>query len=77
MQVLKRGNPFKMERFCTGRGYGGGGCQALLLVEEQDLHYEMGTGDIYFVCSECKVKTLIGYEDIPKRMWGFLDKITD
>lgn len=67
MKVLQPGRPQKgwtTELKCTGRGNGGGGCGALLLVSEDDLyhthHYDYGGGhDVYttFKCAACGVET--------------------
>lgn len=67
MQVLKKGRPQKgwsQEFTCSGKGNGGGGCGAVLLVSEFDLYetssscYD-GSTDYYttFSCSECGVET--------------------
>lgn len=67
MRVLKKGRPQKgrsKEFICTGKGNGGGGCGAKLLVSENDLyetsssHYD-GSTDYYttFKCPECGVET--------------------
>lgn len=67
MMVLKPGRQqrgWAAERECTGSGNGGGGCGALLLVEQGDLyqtssgHYD-GSCERYvtFRCSECGVET--------------------
>jgi hypothetical protein len=56
MKVLKKGRPQKgwaIEKECTGKGNGDGGCKAKLLVEEGDVyvtassHYD-GSTDYYF-----------------------------
>lgn len=70
MKVLKPGNGAKgwsTETLCTGAGNKGGGCGALLLVEEADLfrtesHCRDET-DTYatFCCPECGVLTDIDY----------------
>ena len=67
MKILKKGRPQKgwaTEAKCTWEGNGGGGCGALLLIEEEDLyqtrseHYD-GNTDYYITlkCSECGVTT--------------------
>lgn len=71
MKVIEKGRPQKgwaQEFVCTGDGNGKGGCQAKLLVEQDDVfltrsgHYD-GSTETYntFQCSECGVLT-----DIPK-----------
>lgn len=66
MKVLKKGrkqNGRAKEYKCTGRGDGGGGCGALLLVEEKDVYQTqsscMGETEYYqtFRCPDCKVQT--------------------
>lgn len=70
MKVLKKGRPQKgwsIEAKCTGSGNKGGGCGALLLVEQGDLFRtsssSMGEVDHYvtFKCSDCGVLT-----DLPR-----------
>lgn len=71
MQVIKKGRPQKgwaKEFECTGKGNGGGGCKAVLLVEQADVfrtnsHHYDGSSESYatFRCSECGVWT-----DIPE-----------
>lgn len=39
MKVLKEGQPWSKEVECTGKGNGGGGCGATLLIQEGDLFY--------------------------------------
>lgn len=73
MKVIKPGRPQKgwtKEYSCTGRGNGGGGCGARLLVEEGDFyhtrssHYD-GSNEIYttFRCPQCRVQTDVN--DVP------------
>lgn len=71
MKVLAKGRPQKgwsHEFVCTGKGNGGGGCGAKLLVEFGDLYitrsYDYTGGcDSYvtFRCAECSVETDIDY----------------
>ena len=67
MEVVKKGRIPRgcTKKFrCSGKGNGGGGCGALLLVSEYDVyetvseHYD-GSADYYntFCCSECGVET--------------------
>lgn len=80
MKVIKRGRSqrgWSKEFECTGKGNGGGGCGAKLLVSENDLymtsssHYD-GSTDYYitFCCSCCGVETDI--KDVPSRIWNDL-----
>jgi len=66
MKVLKKGRPQKgwsKELKCTGRGNGGGGCGALLLVSKSDLYCTVSCAlhetDYYvtFCCPCCGVET--------------------
>lgn len=67
MKILAQGRPqrgWAAEFVCTGKGNGGGGCGARLLVEHPDLyythHYDYGGGhDMYvtFRCTACGVET--------------------
>jgi hypothetical protein len=67
MKVIKKGRAQKgwaKEYECTGMGNGGGGCGAILLVEEADLYRTSScdyTGDCdYFTtfrCGQCGVQT--------------------
>ena len=66
MKVIKSGSPhgWSAEFTCTGHGNGGGGCEALLLVTEDDLyqtvHEDYGGGKTFyttFTCMSCGVKT--------------------
>lgn len=67
MKVLKKGREqqgWAKEFTCTGKGNGGGGCGATLLVEQRDVfqtsssHYD-GSTDYYntFKCASCGVLT--------------------
>lgn len=75
MEVIKKGRPQKgwsIEVECTGRGNGGGGCGALLLVSVGDLYKtysharDESTEYITFTCSECSVRTDI--KDVPSNI---------
>ena len=67
MKVLEKGTGQKgwaSEFRCTGSGNGNGGCNALLLVEEDDLyqtyHHDHGGGKETFTtfrCPECGCQT--------------------
>ena len=72
MKVLKKGRKQKgwsTEATCTGKGNGGGGCGATLLVEEPDIFRTQTSamGEITtcatFECSECGVWTDLGTSD--------------
>lgn len=76
MKVLKKGRPQKgwsATFTCTGKGNGGGGCGAKLLVSEYDLYYTFrgyydGSSDRYvtFTCPECGVATDVDVPVSPK-----------
>ena len=69
MRVIRKGrtqNGAAHERTCTGKGNGGGGCSAVLLVEQRALYADytsdyLGDRDYYtkFRCSQCGVATTI------------------
>lgn len=73
MKVLKHGtgqNGWSKKLECTGKGNGGGGCDALLLIEQTDLYktyrsFMDGEEEIYvnFTCCECSVETIV--ENVP------------
>jgi hypothetical protein len=76
MKVLKSGTGQKgwsIEVKCTGKGNGGGGCGAELMIEETDLyrttssHYD-GSNVSYmtFKCIECGVETDL--ENVPNNI---------
>ena len=74
MKVLQKGNPngWDIEQVCTGKGNGGGGCGARLLVSWEDIflnshYYINGTSNIYYYssCPECGIKTDIPGKEIP------------
>lgn len=66
MKVIKDGRAqigWTQEVLCTGSGNGGGGCGALLLVEQPDVYltyqYHYDERDVFhtFRCSQCGVET--------------------
>ena len=70
MKVLQRGEGWKLEIKCTGKGNGGAGCGSLLEVKEEDIyntyHYDYsGERDTFYtiVCPVCGKET-----DIPNNM---------
>jgi hypothetical protein len=79
MKVIKPGREQKCwaKRFtCTGKGNGGGGCGARLLVEQTDLYEthtsamgEIGDRFTTFQCPQCKVQTdvKVGVPPLGKR----------
>jgi len=75
MKVLRRGSGAKSwsrKATCSGKGNGGGGCRARLLVEKGDLFQTyrscMGREEDWYVtfqCPECKVLTNIDDYNVP------------
>jgi hypothetical protein len=80
MKVLEKGNPQKgwtTKVKCTGHGNQGGGCGAVLQVEEPDLFLTSSSvrdeTDYYvsFQCCECGVLTDLPTAKVPSRfMYG-------
>lgn len=83
MKLIKKGRVQKgwsKEFTCTGNGNGGGGCSAILLVEQDDIfktfRYLLDDTDEFntFKCLECGVLTdiseplpfIVTREDIPR-----------
>lgn len=82
MKVLKPGrkqNGWTTEAVCTGKGNGGGGCGATLLVEQPDLFRTVQCCKdeteyyITFRCSECGVKTDIEAPFNPRKLPNFIE----
>lgn len=80
MKVLKPGREqkgFSVEQTCTGKGNGGGGCGALLLVERGDMRYYRGGGyldrdpEVVFRCV-CGVTTDMSRDSWPPNASGTL-----
>lgn len=77
MKVIEKGRGQKgwtKEYECTGKGNGGGGCGARLLVSEKDFYitsrgYMDGSSDYYltFRCPCCEVETDVN--DAPVNVW--------
>ncbi len=77
MKIVKPGRPQKgwaKNYECTGKGNTGGGCGAMLLVEQGDLfqtarHCYDGSSDYFvtFKCAACGVLTDIPERDAPVR----------
>ena len=72
MKVLEKGPGWGIEVICSGKGNGGCGCGARLLVERGDIYlthsYDYGGGhEIYYTirCPECHVETDIDDNKIP------------
>ena len=64
MKVLEKGPGWNLKLRCTGKGNGDGGCESLLLVEENDIyvtsHTDMaGDTDYYYTicCPVCGKET--------------------
>ena len=74
MKVIQPGRKqrgWSKEFKCTGRGNGGGGCGAILLISEYDLYETVdshqGDNDYFvtFCCSTCGVETDVEVDIIP------------
>lgn len=75
MKVIKEGRKqqgFSLEKECTGKGNGGGGCGAVLLVEGPDFFHTysscMGRDEewyITFKCPSCGVLTDVDRKEVP------------
>ena len=72
MKVLEKGPGWSLKLKCTGDGNGGGGCQSLLLVEENDIYVTshtdyVGDTDYYYTicCPECGKETDIPEKKLP------------
>ncbi len=72
MKVLERGPGWGIKLRCTGSGNGGGGCESLLLVEENDIYVTANTDytgdtDYYYTfrCPICQHETDIKSSDVP------------
>jgi hypothetical protein len=71
----KFGTVWAMEVVCTGHGNGNSGCEAVLLVNREDLRYYPGVpGDSWgsrdpAVCFKCPICSSI--TDVPRKDWPF------
>lgn len=75
MKVRKPGRQqtgYSVEALCSGKGNGGGGCGAKLLVEQPDMRYFSGTdypidrpAAVTFRCCSCGVLTDLDHKDWP------------
>ncbi len=72
MKVLEKGQGWSIEQRCTGKGNGDGGCNSLLLIEEDDFyttfHTDLrGDKDCYYTfhCPVCGKETDIDESLIP------------
>lgn len=86
MKVIKPGREQKgwaLECVCTGKGNGDGGCEAKLLVEEDDMYITSssayGEVDYYntFKCCCCGVETDIPDSNVPGRVKHLMQKKRD
>lgn len=73
MKVLEKGNEWNLEKRCTGKGNGGGGCNALLGVGLDDIYlthnYDYGGGhDIFYTfrCPCCGIETDLENNEVPQ-----------
>ena len=72
MKILEKGPGWNLKLRCTGKGNGDGGCESLLLVEENDIYVTSHTDmacdtDYYYTicCPVCGKETDISEKDIP------------
>lgn len=72
MKVLKEGPGWSIEKNCTGKGNGGGGCGALLAVEREDIFLTSdgdytGCAEYFFTfkCPCCDVMTNLTNDEVP------------
>ena len=71
MEVVEKGKKWIAKKRCDGSGYG---CGALLLVEEEDIYYDIyGSCDdsytvYYFKCPECGLWNRINEYDLPPKV---------
>lgn len=75
MKIIKPGRygeKWAMENVCTGHGNGQTGCDAVLLVDKDDLRYyvgEPGGSTDPAVCFKCPI--CFSVTDIPRKNWPF------
>jgi len=78
MKVLEPGREQKgwaVQKRCTGDGNGGGGCGALLLVEQADIFLtesharDETTRYVSFKCPACGVTTDFDDDEVPPHVW--------
>lgn len=72
MKVLEKGPGWSIKAICTGKGNGGCGCGAKLLVERDDIYlthsYDYGGGhDMFytFKCPICSAETDLDSSKVP------------
>lgn len=72
MKVIEEGRGWNLEKRCTGKGNGGGGCNALLGLELNDIYlshsYDYGGGhDMFytFKCPCCSTETDLEESEVP------------
>ena len=72
MKILEEGKGWSIEERCTGKGNGDGGCNSLLLIEENDLYLTshtdlVGDTDYYYTfrCIKCGRETDVEPKRIP------------
>lgn len=74
MKVLEEKKPWNIQVRCTGAGSGGGGCESLLELNEEDIKAERDIYDQYYVyyfkCPVCGICTYFSKRELPQRIRG-------
>lgn len=75
MKVLEKGTGWHLDKRCTGKGNGGGGCESLLRIEIDDFFttrsYDYGGGcDTFytFCCPVCGQLTDVPETELPSHV---------
>ena len=72
MKIIEEGKGWSIRERCTGKEYGDGGCDSLLLVSMDDLYFDRAVCDgnstkyiFAFQCPVCKLWTSVDDGKIP------------
>lgn len=81
MEVIRKGVGWSKKVKCTGYGNGGGGCGAVLRIEEGDIYettnYERDGGREFcrtIECPQCGKETDIDFYSVPSQVKVFKDR---